>query len=46
MLINFRLLQSEERYKNRESRPEDLEEIHRLRNGISDRELQMKKFQV
>lgn len=44
-VLNMELLQSEERYKNRESRAEDLEEICRLRNTITDRETQMKKFQ-
>lgn len=44
-VLNMEVLQCEERFKNRESRPEDLEEICKLRNSITDRELQMKKFQ-
>ncbi|GAB1603889.1 protein FAM184A-like [Argonauta hians] len=35
----------EEKFKNRESRPEDLEEIHKLRDEIYGKELQMKKVQ-
>ncbi|CAI9732964.1 Hypothetical predicted protein [Octopus vulgaris] len=43
--LNSELVKAEEKYSNRESRPEDLEEIHHLRDEIHDKELQLKKIQ-
>ncbi|XP_050395937.1 protein FAM184A [Patella vulgata] len=42
--IQFELQEAEERYRNRESRPEDLELIMQLRDSISERELRVKEL--
>lgn len=42
--VYFSLDEAEERFSNRESRPDDLELIHQLRNAVAERELAMKKL--
>ena len=41
-----RLEEAEERYNNRDSRPEDLELIQQLRDAIAEREARMKQLIV
>ena len=42
----YRLEQAEERYRNRDSRPEDLERIEDLKTMTTERELECKKMLV
>ncbi|XP_064630713.1 protein FAM184A-like [Lineus longissimus] len=42
--LQMGLDEAEERFSNRESRPDDLELIHQLRNAVAERELAMKKL--
>lgn len=41
-----RLEEAEEKYRSRESRPEDLEFIEQLKRALAERELDMKKLVV
>ena len=42
----FRLEEAEERYHNRDSRPEDIEQIAKLRDMVEEREEYMKRLVV
>ena len=48
MILFFfnRLEEAEEKYRNRQSRPEDLEVIEQLKRVLAERELDMKKLVV
>jgi len=41
-----RLEEAEEKYRSRQSRPEDLEFIEQLKRALAERELDMKKLVV
>ena len=46
MLLSSRLEEAEEKFRNRQSRPEDLETIEQLKRLLAERELDMKKLVV
>ena len=45
-LFKTRLEEAEEKYRSRQSRPEDLEAIEQLKRALAERELDMKKLVV
>jgi len=45
-IVVRRLEEAEEKYRSRQSRPEDLEFIEQLKRALAERELDMKKLVV
>lgn len=45
-ILVLRLEEAEEKYRSRESRPEDLEFIEQLKRALAEKELDMKKLVV
>lgn len=46
LCVMFRLFEAEQRYRSRESRPEDIEYIRKLKKAVTEQEVKIKQLMV